>query len=327
MSEFPEPRPKPRIVISKCIGFEACRYNGEIVEDKFVRRLAGNVEFICVCPEVEIGLGTPREAVRIVSAGDGFKLIQPASGLDLTRKMRAFTGDFLSSLSDVDGFILKTRSPSCGIGEVKYYAGAERAAPLGKTAGFFGGSVLERFGDRAIEDEGRLRNLGIREHFLTRIFAFSRLRQMQQSALMSELVRFHAENKLLLMAYNQTKMRELGRLVANGERETRELAVIESYGEQFRIALKKAPRHASPINALMHALGYFKKELSTREKKHFLGVLELYRGRKGVLLSSAVSVIGSWVSRFESEYLAGQSLFEPFPPQLMALDDSGKGRE
>ena len=70
---YTEPRPKPRIVISKCIGFEACRYNGEIVEDKFVRRLAGNVEFICVCPEVEIGLGTPREAVRIVSAGDGFQ--------------------------------------------------------------------------------------------------------------------------------------------------------------------------------------------------------------------------------------------------------------
>src|ERR1700722_912791 len=126
MSEFPKPRPdsrpdsrpKPRIVISKCIGFEACRYNGEIVEDKFVHRLAGHVEFICVCPEVEIGLGTPREAVRIVSAGDEFKLIQPASGLDLTRKMRAFTGDFLSSLGDVDGFILKTRSPSCGISEV-----------------------------------------------------------------------------------------------------------------------------------------------------------------------------------------------------------------
>ena len=329
MSEFPKPRPesrpKPRIVISKCIGFEACRYNGEIVEDKFVRRLAGHVEFICVCPEVEIGLGTPREAVRIVSAGDEFKLIQPASGLDLTRKMRAFTGDFLSLLGDVDGFILKTRSPSCGISEVKYYAGVERAAPLGKTAGFFGGSVLQRFGDRAIEDEGRLRNLGIREHFLTRIFAFARFRQVQQSRSMSDLVRFHAANKLLLMAYNQTKMRELGRLVANGGR-TRVDTLVGLYGEQFRAALKKAPRHASPINALMHALGYFKKELSTREKKHFLGVLELYRDGRAPL-SSAVSVIGSWVNRFESEYLAGQSLFEPFPPQLMALDDSGKGRE
>ena len=154
------------------------------------------------------------------------------------------------------------------------------SAPLhwAKRRDFFGGAVLKRFDDRAIEDEGRLRNLGIREHFLTRIFAFSRLRQMQQSASMSELVRFHAANKLLLMAYNQTKMRELGRIVANGERK-RANAVIESYGEQFRIALKKAPRHASPINALMHALGYFKKELSTREA--FSGRAGVVSGRKG----------------------------------------------
>ena len=99
--------PRPKIVISKCIGFDPCRYNGEIVQDKFVARLEPHVEFVCVCPEVEIGLGTPRPPVRIVSSGDSFKLIQPSSGLDVSERMLGFSRDFLDRLKEVDGFILK----------------------------------------------------------------------------------------------------------------------------------------------------------------------------------------------------------------------------
>lgn len=316
--------PKPRIVISKCIGFEPCRYNGEIVQDKFVARLEPHVDFVCVCPEVEIGLGTPRAPVRIVASGESFKLIQPSSGLDVSERMRRFSREFLDGLKEVDGFILKNRSPSCGFTDVKVYSGPEKGAAIGKTAGFFGGAVLEKFGDRAVEDEGRLKNLSLREHFLTRIFAFARLRGLQQAPSMQSLVSFHAENKLLLMAYGQTKMRELGRIVANADR--RKIStVLEMYGKCFREALQKTPRHASPINVLMHALGYFKKELSPREKRHFLEMLEAYRhGRTP--LSSAVSILRSWVMRFETEYLYGQTFFTPFPEELMALDDSGRGR-
>jgi uncharacterized protein YbgA (DUF1722 family)/uncharacterized protein YbbK (DUF523 family) len=320
LTEFP----KPKIVISKCLGFDPCRYNGEIVQDKFVARLEPYVEFICVCPEVEIGLGIPRAPIRIVSSGDSFKLIQPSSGLDVSERMREFSRDFLDSLKDVDGFILKNRSPSCGFTDVKYYSGPEKGPVIGKTAGFFGGAVLEQFGDRAVEDEGRLKNLGIREHFLTRIFGFARFRRLQQSMSMHDLVRFHAENKLLLMACSQTKMRDLGRIVANADGKSM-VEVLELYKKSFRAALHKHPRHASPINVLMHALGYFKKELSVREKRHFLEMLEAYRqGRTP--LSGAVSIVRSWVMRFETEYLYAQTFFSPFPEELMALDDSGKGR-
>jgi uncharacterized protein YbgA (DUF1722 family)/uncharacterized protein YbbK (DUF523 family) len=315
--------PKPKIVISKCIGFDPCRYNGEIVRDKFVARLEPHVEFVCVCPEVEIGLGTPRASVRIVSSGDSFRLIQPSSGLDVSEKMRGFSRGFLDGLKEVDGFILKNRSPSCGFTDVKFYSGPEKGPVIGKTAGFFGGAVLEQFGDRAIEDEGRLKNLSIREHFLTRVFMFASFRRLQQSPSMNALVRFHAENKLLLMAYSQTKMRDLGRIVANADGK-RTGAVFELYEQSFREAFHKPPRHASPINVLMHTLGYFKKELSVREKRHFLEMLEAYRqGRTP--LSSAVSILRSWIMRFETKYLYGQTFFNPFPEELMALDDSGRG--
>ena len=268
--------PKPKIVISKCIGFDPCRYNGEIVQDKFVTRLEPHVEFICVCPEVEIGLGIPRAPVRMVSSGDSLRLIQPSSGLDLSERMRAFSSGFLDVLEEVDGFILKNRSPSCGFTDVKFYSGPEKGAAVGRTSGFFGGAVLEKFGHLAVEDEGRLKNLNIREHFLTCVFAFARFRRLQQSGSMHSLVRFHAASKLLLMSYSQTKLGELGRIVANADRK-RIGAVLELYGKYFRDAFHKPLRHASPINVLMHTLGYFKKELSAREKRHFLEVLEAYR--------------------------------------------------
>jgi len=317
--------PKPRIVISKCIGFEACRYNGQMIEDNFVARLGPHVEFVGVCPEVAIGLGTPRAPIRIVSSAGRFNLIQPESGLDITAKMLGFASDFLDGMSDIDGFILKNRSPSCGISDVKFYSGPQKGPVLGKTAGFFGTAVLDRFGDLAIEDEGRLNNLILREHFLTRVFVFARFRDVRRSGSMHDLVRFQSANKLLFMAYNQTKTRELGRIVANAERKPIG-AILKLYEASLRQAFHKPPRLASPINVLLHALGYFKRELTAREKRYFLGVLETYRDGRAPL-SSAVGILRSWVIRFENEYLREQTFFQPFPEELMGMDDSGKGRE
>jgi uncharacterized protein YbbK (DUF523 family) len=146
MSDFP----KPKIVISKCLGFDACRFNGEILQDRFVSKLESHVDFVPVCPEVEIGLGTPRPVVRLVSSSQGLKMIQSSTGADLTDSMRRFSSDFLVSIRDVDGFILTHRSPSCGIGDAKYYAGPEKGAALGKTSGLFAEAVLKRFAHLAI---------------------------------------------------------------------------------------------------------------------------------------------------------------------------------
>ena len=238
--------------------------------------------------------------------------------------MKRFSCDFLDDLRDVDGFILKNRSPSCGFTDVKVYSGPGEGPAIGRTSGFSGGAVLEKFGDRAVEDEGRLRNLNIREHFLTRVFALARLRTLQQSASMHDLVGFHAANKLLLMAYSQAKMRELGRIVANRDRKSLGVA-LELYGKCFREAFHKPPRYALPINVLMHTLGYFKKELSAREKRHFLEILEAYRQGK-TPLSSAISLLTSWALRFESEYLQQKMFFRRFPEDLLGLDDSVRAR-
>jgi uncharacterized protein YbbK (DUF523 family) len=167
---------KPIIVVSKCLGFDHCRYNGLIINDDFVEKLKAYVEFKPVCPEVEIGLGIPREPIRVVDIGGDIRLIQPDTGRDLTETMQDFANSFLDSVGTVDGFILKSRSPSCGIKDVKIYSGTKNdSMVLEKSGGFFGKAVIEKFPYLAIEDEGRLKNFRIREHFLTKLYHFDKL--------------------------------------------------------------------------------------------------------------------------------------------------------
>lgn len=320
MTDFP----KPKIVISKCLGFEACRFNGEIIRDTFVSRLEAYVDFHPVCPEVEIGLGTPRPPVRLVSSPQGLRMIQPSTGADLSDSMRRFSSEFLDSLREIDGFVLTHRSPSCGIGDAKYYAGPEKGPAIGKTSGLFGEAVTQRFPHLAIEDDGRLLNLQIREHFLTRIFAFARLRALRRSISMRALVQFHAAHKFVLLSYSEKKLRQLGKIVANPGKESPR-RILELYAATFHEALAQLPKTAPQINVLMHALGFFSKDLSSREKRHFLDALEAYR-RGRVPLLSISNILWSWALRFDSTYLLEQAYFRPFPDGLMTIEDSGKGR-
>ena len=316
---------RPRIVVSKCLEFDSCRYNGVMIPSEVVRMLRPHVDFLPVCPEVEIGLGVPRDPIRIVRVDGKDHLWQPATERDITQAMLDFTRDHLDGVGEVDGFILKFKSPSCGIKEVKIYGGFGEGPASGKGAGFFGRAVLERFGHLAVEDEGRLRNFRIREHFLTRVFSLARFRAMKGEGSMASLVRFQTRHKMLLMAYSEKALREMGRLVANPEKKPLD-AVLADYEKLLHAALAGPPRYKSAINVLMHALGYFSKALTHREKAFLLASLDKYRDRR-VPLSVPISIVSSWITRFEEDYLAEQVFFEPYPEDLVEVTDSGKGRD
>lgn len=241
----------PCVVISKCIECGHCRYNGQVIQSAFVRALLPYVTAICVCPEVEMGLGVPRRPVRIISTDNQLRLVQPATNTDVTNDMNAFCKTFLTSLPQVDGFILKVRSPSCGLKRVNIYKSAT-GSPIKKGAGIFGGAVLKMFPHAAVEDEGRLKNTRIREHFLTKLFMLTRFRQIKSiESSMKGLVQFHTKNKFLLMAYNQKEMRILGRITANPEKKSFS-AVVSEYERHLWNVLGKAPRYTSVINVCMH---------------------------------------------------------------------------
>ncbi|NPV59262.1 MAG: DUF1722 domain-containing protein [Actinobacteria bacterium] len=316
---------KPAVVISRCLGFERCRWNGEVINDVFVDALKPFVSFHTVCPELEIGLGVPRDPIHIELRDGERSLVQPATGRDVSEDMRRFCRDFLSRLEAVDGFLLKARSPSCGSTDVKIHAPGGKSGAIDKGPGFFGEAVLAAYPYLPVETEGRLKNWRIREHYLTRLFTLARFRVAVRGKSVRELVDFHASHKLLLMSYNQAALKRMGSLVANREgRSPEELA--RAYREELERALAKIPRLTSNINVLMHALGYFSKELGAREKAYFLDALERYR-QGHIPLSALTSVVVSWMARFERPYLEQQAFFRPYPEELSFITDSGKGRD
>jgi uncharacterized protein YbgA (DUF1722 family)/uncharacterized protein YbbK (DUF523 family) len=309
--------PRPGIVVSQCLGFEPVRYNAQIIRDDFVQRLAALCDVVVVCPEVAIGLGVPRPPIRLVSPRKGeLRVEQPSTGRDVTGAMRDFAGSFLAGLENLDGFVLKSRSPSCGISDTKIYGTGAHAAVTGKGAGVFGGAVLERFPDRAVEDEGRLRDHGIRERFLTLLFGLARLRAVEASRSRAALVELHAQYKYVLMAYHQQHARELGRTVAAvAARPWTD--VLRDYRMTFARALARPARVRSHINALTHAFGHVSPGLSREERAFFLEHLdELRAGR--AQLATTLALLRGWVLRFGEPYLERQVYFRPYPRELIS---------
>jgi uncharacterized protein YbgA (DUF1722 family)/uncharacterized protein YbbK (DUF523 family) len=309
----------PKVIVSRCIEFEPCRYNAQMISSDFVEKLGRFVEFSPVCPECEIGLGVPREAVRLISHEGAERLLQPATKRDVTEEMEDFAQSFLGSLKVVDGFILKAGSPSCGIRNTRIYLREGNVAPISKTAtGVFGKAVLGKFPYLAIEDEGRLKNERIREHFLIKLFTLTNFRKVLASGSFNELISFHARNKLLLMSYSQAGTNILGNVVANRNgKPFAELAV--DYQVQLYKVFSRARRYTSNVNVLMHALGYFSDLLSRGEKALFLDNIQKYRDGKVSICPNTI-LLRSWSIRFEDKYLMDQTFFEPYPSELMEVD-------
>lgn len=318
-------QPRPRVVVSKCLGFANCRYNGVTITDRVVETIKPFVDPIPVCPEVEIGLGVPRAPIRRVETEGGIRLIQPETGRDVTAAMDGFAERFLSGLREVDGFLLKYRSPSCGPSQVKIYHGPGPTAGHRKGIGAFAEAAGARFPGIPIEDEGRLQNFDLRSHWLTRAFTLARFRDVAVHASAARLVDFHARHKFLFLSYNQTAMREMGRIVANPDR--RPIAeVVEQYRAVLLRTLERVPRRRSAINVLQHAFGHVSDRLTPSERRHFLDAIEAY-AQSRIPQSALAILLRSWILRFNVVYLADQAYFEPYPTELIQVLDSGKGRD
>ena len=316
---------KPVIVVSRCLGFEGCRYNGQMDISHLVEKLKDFVDFITVCPEVQIGLETPREAIRLIKENEDspIKLIQHKTERELSKEMITFGEKFLSDLTTVDGFILKGRSPSCGIKEVKIYKGTEKGSASVKGKGLFAEIVMEKFPGLPIEDEGRVKNYNIRQHFLTKLYIMKNFRVIKESGLIEDLMEFHSTNKLLLMSYNQKQLKILGSILgSHGELNSKD--VYDEYEKNLILSLNRLPRYTSNINVLTKSMGYFSSKLSHREKEFILETIEQYRDSK-VPFSVPLYVIKSNAIRFKEKNLINQSFFEPYPLELDNVTDSGKG--
>lgn len=322
----PEP-PKIRIGISACLLGEEVRYNGGHKRDAFLTDTFGRyVEWVPVCPEVELGMGTPRPPIRLERIGGSSqspRLIMPSTGGDYTDAMRGYAERRVAELAllDLDGYVLKKDSPSCGMERVKIYHSAGGAgAPSKDGRGVFAEILMARLPDLPVEEEGRLNDPALREGFISRVFVHHRWREGEREGwTRAALMRFHERHKFLLMARNQTAMRRLGRLLGESAKNEPAEALAASYRQGLTEILRRPATRRGHTNVLHHLAGYVSDALDREDRAELAETVERYR--LGLVpLIVPLTLIRHHVRRQGAGYLQDQAYLEPHPHELMLLN-------
>jgi len=306
-----------RIGISSCLLGQKVRFDGGHKRDRYLTDVLGQwLAWVPACPELEIGLGVPRPTIRLEKGIPEPRLIEPKGGLDLTDKMRFYAEEKVKELRklELDGFILKKGSPSCGMERVRVYG--KGGVPTRDGVGVFARVLMERCPNLPVEEEGRLNDSVLRERFIAHVFCRHRWRSMERKGLTRRrLVEFHTAHKLQLRSHNEASYRRLGRIVAAaGSVPDREL--FQSYEDELNTALSTRPSSKRHANVLYHALGYLKKVLSPFEKQELVQLIEDYRTGL-VPLIVPITLLRHHVAMHEISYLEGQLYLEPHPRELM----------
>jgi uncharacterized protein YbgA (DUF1722 family)/uncharacterized protein YbbK (DUF523 family) len=309
--------PPIRLGVSSCLLGNEVRFDGGHKRDRFVTdRLARFVEWVPVCPEVEVGLGTPRPAMRLIDRGDGVRLVEIKSGIDHTDAMERYAARRVRELRalDLGGYVLKKNSPSCGMTRVKIYS--DKGMPSNGGRGLFASALMEAYPHLPIEDEGRLQDAKLRENFIERVFAYERLRNLFRGRWTAgQVVAFHTAHKLQLMAHSTEAYRALGRLVAS-LKDWKRAEFRDRYESGFMAALQPIATPGRNANMLQHAAGHLKKHLDSPSRIELAGLIDDYR--KGLVpLVVPITLIGHHARRHEVDYLNGQLFLEPHPTELM----------
>lgn len=318
-------RPTLRLGVSTCLLGAKVRFDGQHKRDAFLVDVLGPyVHWVAVCPEVEVGMSVPRPIVRLQRGPGGRSLmIAPGDGTDWTGKMERFATRRVNELAsqDLDGYVLKRSSPSCGMERVKLYpeprAGeAHVGAPTKDGVGLFAAALMKKFPNLPVEEEGRLEDAHLRENFIERAFAYNRLKALWgQRWTVGDLVAFHTSHKLTLMAHAPAAYRELGRMVAGAKAMPR-AELRDSYERGFMQALKKRATPGRHANVMQHMSGYLRPHLDAADKTELATLIEDHRLGKTPLVVP-LTLLKHHIRKHGVAYLQGQTYLEPHPRELM----------
>ncbi len=307
---------KIRLGVSACLLGEKVRFDGGHKLDRFLTETLGRfVEFVPVCPEVEMGLPTPRETLRLVGDEEDQRLVFSKSGEDITEKMTAWAQQRVAELEDegLCGFIFKSKSPSSGMERVKLYD--RNGVPNKQGVGLFARAFMTHFPLLPVEEDGRLHDPRLRENFIETIFTLKRWREaVAVGQTRGVLVKFHTRHKLLILSHSTKIYRQMGRLVA-GTEGMNETALFDDYLALLMKGLRMKTTVAKHVNVLQHVLGYFKKQLSADEKQEVLGVIEHYRSQQ-IPLIVPITLLNHFVRKYDQPYLNQQFYLHPHPLEL-----------
>jgi len=306
-----------RIGISSCLLGKEVRWDGGHKRDRFLTDvLDPHVAWVPLCPEVEVGMGIPRETVHLTRRGDEILLVGTRSGRDWTAPMRSWAAKRARQLSrlELSGYVLKKDSPSCGMERVKVRS--EKGMPKKEGQGLFAEALIRSQQLLPVEEEGRLHDAVLRESFIERIFAYRRLRSLfERKWSVGGLVAFHTAHKLQLLAHSPQAYKSLGRLVASAKGAPR-AEIRARYESEFMAALSRRATRRRHVNVMQHCVGHFRDRLEDEARAELAALIEDYRAEL-IPLVVPITMIGHYVRLLRVEYLAGQLYLEPHPKELM----------
>jgi len=295
---------------------EEVRFDGGHKHDRYLTQTLGQYfEFVPVCPEIEIGLGTPRETIRLVQIDGTTKMLGSKTSQDLTSRMNDYAEQRTRQLAHehLCGYILKRASPSCGMERVKVYQPKGPAKRSG--VGLFAALLIERFPNLPVEEEGRMCDPRLRENWIARVFAYHAIQDLWAGRWkLGDLVDFHTRYKFVVLAHSEKEYRELGRLVANAKSMPRS-KLRETYENGFMSALKKVATTRKNTNVLQHMLGFFKKELTSEQRRDLAANVDDYLAGF-VPLIVPLTLIRHYVRLLDVAYLRDQVYLNPHPKEL-----------
>lgn len=303
------------------VGVSSCLLGHQVRFDKGHKRnalvtdvLARHFRYVPICPEMAIGLGAPRPALRLTGSADRRRLTGARDPeLDVTEAMERFARERISTLEPISGYILKSKSPSCGMERVKVYG--EGGMPEHSGVGLFARELMARMPWLPVEEEGRLHDPLLRENFIERVFVYDRWRRTVAAVdTPAALVRFHSEHKFIILSRGAHLLRELGRLVARAGSEPLE-PLKDSYLAQLMEALRRRSSRGRHANVLQHLAGFIKQSLTGADKSEMQGVIDAYR-HGTVPLVVPLTLLRHHLRRSPHPYVQAQRYLQPYPEEL-----------
>ncbi|MGO2456766.1 YbgA family protein [Vibrio casei] len=308
------PDKKPYIGISACVAGLNVRFDkGHKKSDFCMTHLAPFVEYQTYCPEVAIGLPTPRPTIRQVQLEDGIHVSRPDGNGDVTQSLTEYGQNIAQQIDHLSGFIFCQKSPSCGMERVKVYqADGKGSMPSG--IGLFAKQIMAMNPNLPCEENGRLCDPALRENFMIRVFTYRHWQDMVNSGLTKhKLIQFHSERKYLLMSHHLISYKETGQLLAKADISLQEMA--QQYIRLLMAGLKHVSTHKSHTNTLQHLQGYFKKVLTKEQKQELSSHITHFR--EGLVpLVVPLTLINHYLKEFPQQYLATQVYLSPYPKEL-----------
>lgn len=309
---------KPKIVVSECLYGTKCRYDGQGYNDKVIQSLKDYVDIQTVCPELAIGLSIPRVPIRIEmnKENEEYRLVDYNSKNDYTNQMTEFSEEFINGLDDIDGFILKSRSPTCGLKDAKVYYRGNKCSIRSNENGFFSQKIIDKYDYLPIENEGRLKNYNIRDNFFTRIFFINNLKNNKN------IIEIHKNNLLLLKSYDEESTNEVSDILNENRMEDQ----VHQYKEKVLNIVSNQRKKENKLSIIIKVFEKYKNMLNEEEINMFNGLIESYENQR-IPFSTLEVVIKMYATRFKDKDILNQTFFYPYPENLINITDSGKGRK